>query len=176
MIGDSLVLGYWSLVLSQRSPLCPLASRVILSGRFWKGGESLRSASAGRGGKSELQRARCRVTQHRPQGRSADDTRGRSRISGIDGQCHREYTAVGLVPAVRVKRWSKSPPLEEQSTRHGKPHPEQGQIGDHGAARSSRSCASGIAGLGYWLLRQMILSLAQAGQTEFGLQPFQNLL
>ena len=29
-------------------------------------------------------------------------------------------------------------------------------------------------GLGYWLLRQMILSPEQSGQTEIGLQPFQD--
>src|SRR5206468_8897020 len=59
-----------------------------------------------------------------------------------------------------VKRWGKSPPLEEQSTRHGKPHREQGQIGDHGAARSSSR--SGGMGPGYWLLRQMILATTGA--------------
>ena len=33
--------------------------------------------------------------------------------------------------------------------------------------------ASGT-GSGYWLLRQMVLSVPQGMQTEFGLQPFQN--
>ena len=37
---------------------------------------------------------------------------------------------------VRVKRWGKSPPLQAQARRHGKPHRVQGQIGDRGAARS----------------------------------------
>jgi len=70
-----------------------------------------------------------------------------------------------------VKRWGKSPPLEEQSTRHGKPHREQGQIGDGEVARLWRKPRPG-----YWLLRQMILSPPPRGdgQTEFGLQPFQN--
>src|ERR1051325_5138847 len=77
-----------------------------------------------------------------------------------DGKCHREYTAdfeVSLrFQRVRVKRWSKSPPLQAQARRHGKPHRVQGQIGDHGAARSivpHRGTSPG-----YWLLRQMILS------------------
>jgi len=35
-----------------------------------------------------------------------------------------------------VKRWGKSPPLQAQARRHGKPHRVQGQIGDRGAARS----------------------------------------
>src|ERR1041384_8380438 len=35
---------------------------------------------------------------------------------------------------VRVKRWGKSPPLQAQARRHGKPHRVQGQIGDLGAA------------------------------------------
>ena len=71
---------------------------------------------------------------------------------------------------VRVKRWSKSPPLREKSRRHGKPYREQGQIGDHGTACSKAE----RPGLGYWLLRQMILSVSQETQTKFGLQPFQN--
>src|SRR5262245_51551827 len=37
----------------------------------------------------------------------------------------------------RVKRRGKGPPLDEQSARHGKPHREQGQIGNPGAARST---------------------------------------
>jgi len=71
-----------------------------------------------------------------------------------------------------VKRWGKSPPLQAQARRHGKPHRVQGQIGDCGAARSTFR-ASGT-GSGYWLLRQMVLSVPQGMQTEFGLQPFQN--
>jgi len=59
-----------------------------------------------------------------------------------------------------VKRWGKSPPLQAQARRHGKPHRVQGQIGDHGAARSSFR-ESGM-GPGYWLLRQMILSSEHA--------------
>ena len=35
-----------------------------------------------------------------------------------------------------MKRWGKSPPLQAQARRHGKPHRVQGQIGDRGAARS----------------------------------------
>src|SRR5262245_56234693 len=71
-----------------------------------------------------------------------------------------------------VKRCGKSAPREAQATRHGKPHRVQGQIGNRGAARSApRESATGF---GYWLLRQMILSVSQEAQTKFGLQPFQN--
>jgi len=76
---------------------------------------------------------------------------------------------------VRVKRRGKSPPLQARARRHGKPHRVQGQIGDGGAARSNPALFGG-ASPGYRLLRQMILSpaLPRAGQTELGLQPFQN--
>ena len=83
----------------------------------------------------------------------------------------RQSMTAGAV-RVRVKRWGKSPPLQAQARRHGKPHRVQGQIGDRGAARSTFR-ASGT-GSGYWLLRQMVLSVPQGMQTEFGLQPFQN--
>jgi hypothetical protein len=74
--------------------------------------------------------------------------------------------------AVKVKRCGKSAPREAQATRHGKPHRVQGQIGNPGAARSEfREIETGS---GYWLLRQMILSVSQEAQTKFGLQPFQN--
>jgi len=111
-----------------------------------------------------------------------------------------------------VKRWGKSPPLQAQAWRHGKPHRVQGQIGDLGAARStarvghaSRVFAARLcrgaeraadkratpgwdarltvltaardgaakasqagrlsyfgSGSGYWLLRQMILSIRKS--------------
>ena len=82
-----------------------------------------------------------------------------------------------------MKRWGKSPPLQAQARRHGKPHRVQGQIGDPGAARSIAPHSG--TGSGYWLLRQMILSAAlserdrlrsfpeRAAKTKFGLQPFQ---
>ena len=74
-----------------------------------------------------------------------------------DGKCHRKQTAsASQEPRVRVKRWGKSPPLQAQARRHGKPHRVQGQIGDRGAARSS--VPLGGTGSGYRLLRQMILS------------------
>ena len=71
-----------------------------------------------------------------------------------------------------MKRWGKSPPPEAQVTGHGKPYRVQGQIGDLGAARSSARKSG--PGPGYRPLRQMILSAAQAAQTEFGLQPFRS--
>ncbi len=39
--------------------------------------------------------------------------------------------------AVRVKRCGKSAPRPEQSGRQGKPHVEQGQIGEDGVVRSA---------------------------------------
>src|SRR5439155_23364033 len=36
------------------------------------------------------------------------------------------------------------------------------------------ACPTLRSGPGYWLLRQMVLSVPQGTQTEFGLQPFQN--
>ena len=41
-----------------------------------------------------------------------------------------------LSAGVTVKRWGKSPPRDWQQDRHGKPHPEQCQIG---ASRGGRS-------------------------------------
>src|SRR5205809_617891 len=67
---------------------------------------------------------------------------------------------------VRVKRRGKSPPLQAQARRHGKPHRVQGQIGDRGVARSN--LAFGRGGPGYWLLRQMILS-ARKGEDKIRL-------
>jgi len=58
---------------------------------------------------------------------------------------------------VRVKWRGKSPPLQAQARRHGKPHRVQGQIGDpRSGPLQAPHCGPGP---GYWLLRQMILSL-----------------
>ncbi len=92
----------------------------------------------------------------------AGDTRGRPRREA----CRRIVPQKINRPAracthwVRVKRWGKSPPLQAQARRHGKPHRVQGQIGDPGAARSI--FRFGGMGPGYWLLRQMILSRHRA--------------
>src|SRR5204862_862611 len=86
------------------------------------------------GGKSEHHRARCRVTSVLPKIYSGGHAARRA-----DGKCHRENTALYSSKErrrVRVKRWGKSPPLQAQARRHGKPHRVQGQIGDRGAARS----------------------------------------
>ena len=67
-----------------------------------------RSRGFGRGGgKSEHQRARCRVTPVRPEIHAGGDAERRP-----DGKCHRKQTAPRLFAgaAVRVKRWGKSPP------------------------------------------------------------------
>ena len=75
---------------------------------------------------------------------------------------------------VRVKRWGKSPPLQAQARRHGKPHRVQGQIGDPGAARSVlRLVRSGSRVLAAKTNDSLLR--VTSGQTEFGLQPFQNL-
>ena len=71
-----------------------------------------------------------------------------------------------------VRRRRRDDKLQAGAIWHGKPHRVQGQRGNPGAARS-KSRASGT-GFGYWLLRQMILSPVQTGQTKFGVQPFQN--
>lgn len=43
---------------------------------------------------------------------------------------------------VMVKRWGKSPPRDWQQDRHGKPHPEQCQIGaSRGAGRATDTAA-----------------------------------
>ena len=75
-----------------------------------------------------------------------------------DGKCHRksDRLAHACMRQARVKRWGKSPPLQAQARRHGKPHRVQGQIGDPGVARSNP--AFGQEGPGYWLPRQMVLS------------------
>ncbi len=105
------------------------------------------------GGKSEHQRARCRVTRACRAGIHAGGDAARR----PDGQCHRKQTArISQERRVRVKRCGKSAPLEAQATRHGKPHRVQGQIGDLGAARSRFRASE--TGPGYWLHRQMILS------------------
>src|SRR5665811_1164785 len=58
-----------------------------------------------RGGKSELRRARCRVTWRAA--RSHRDTRGRDAARRTDGQCHRKQTAMAHAVSawivVRVK-------------------------------------------------------------------------
>jgi hypothetical protein len=127
---------------------------VILEGRRIASVPQMRDG----GGKSEHHRARCRVTPI-----SSEIHAGGYAARRADGKCHREHTAdfefqiIFEIRRVRVKRWSKSPPLQAQARRHGKPHRVQGQIGDHGAARSSFRQRG--MGPGYWLLRQMILSL-----------------
>ena len=69
--------------------------------------------------------------------RRAEDTRGRKVERLFDGKCHRNLNRRRFRPPARVKRRGKSPPLQEQSRRHGKPHRVQGQIGNRGAARSA---------------------------------------
>lgn len=70
---------------------------------------------------------------------------GNARRGQPQGKRHREETAplfekVRLrLGGVMVKRWGKSPPRTWRQGRHGKPHPEQCQIG---ASRGGRSGAS----------------------------------
>jgi hypothetical protein len=86
-------------------------------------------ASSDEGGKSELQRAVCRITS------------GKSASRPIDGKCHRKHTAFAGPNAgagVRVKRCGKSAPRVRQRNRHGKPHREQDRIGTASAGRSRK--------------------------------------
>ena len=97
------------------------------------------------GGKSEHQRARCRVTGSFGFGIHAGSVAERR----ADGQCHRKQTARSCLHGrVRVKRRGKSPPLGAQAHRHGKPHRVQGQIGDPGVARSMFRSAKRVPGTG----------------------------
>ena len=118
---------------------------------FWKGGESL-PARVGRG-KSEHQRARCRVTRARSARIHAG---GMSQGVSTESATENQTARASQEARVRVKRCGKSAPREAQATRHGKPHRVQGQIGNPGAARS-RFRESGTDS-GYRLPRQMILS------------------
>jgi hypothetical protein len=63
--------------------------------------------------------------------------------------CRLSLAAAGFRKGwVRVKWRGKSPPLQAQARRQGKPHQVQGQIGDLGAARSSFRTAEGVPGTG----------------------------
>ena len=125
---------------------------------FWKGGESL-PARAG-GGKSELHRARCCVTQACSAGIHAG-----GKFQGFPTESATENRQpAGASRRVMVKRCGKSAPREAQATRHGKPHRVQGQIGNRGAARSA--FRESETGFGYRSLRQMILSAARRRQNS----------
>jgi len=145
--------------------LSPVTCHFILN-RFWKGGESLLARA--RRGKSEHQRARCRVTRAclagihaggRSKDFSTDSATENQTAEIVAALCERRKKCDGYRPPLqlaRVKRCGKSAPLEAQATRHGKPHRVQGQIGNPGAARS-RFRESGTDS-GYRLHRQMVLS------------------
>ena len=142
---------------------CHRQERGVCCARFWKGGESPPVQTGG--GKSELRRARCRVTRWLPakaESASGYTREERSKELPTESATENKPPLRTLFSTVRVKRRGKSPPLREQSRRHGKPHREQGQIGDHDAARVC--FRFGGMGPGYWLLRQMILSLAGFGR------------
>ena len=110
---------------------------------FWKGGESLRAQV--RGGKSELHRARCCVTQVRLIEIHAG---GQLEDWPTESATENQTAKPDASPAVRVKRWCKRPPREAQATRHGKPRREQGQIGNRGAARSAFRASEQVSGIG----------------------------
>ena len=101
-----------------------------------------------------------------PQGRMP----GNARAPRGDGKCSREQTAdgPGNGAQARVKGCGKSAPGAWQQASHGKPHPEQGQIGDCGAA-----CPASVPGRPLEARsdpgpRQMIPS-ADGRSTELGL-------
>src|SRR5215203_5423699 len=63
-----------------------------------------------------------------PQGR----TLAQCQAAKADGKWNRKQTAAGLspeTPAVRVKRWGKSPPATAATRRLAKPRPVQGEQG-----------------------------------------------
>jgi len=105
---------------------------------FWQFGEGL-------GGKSEHQRARCRVTQVCWIEIYAG---GKPRDFPTDSATENRQPHSALRDAVMVKRCGKSAPREAQVTRHGKPHRVQGQIGNPGAARSGSANAERVPGIG----------------------------
>jgi len=141
--------------LPDHSPACHPGKSRLKYHWFWKGGELL-PARAGRG-KSEHQRARCRVTVAAVHDRRYGYTRADPDVlPGFDGQCHRKLNRRRRKLAARVKRCGKSAPREAQATRHGKPHRVQGQIGNPGAARSR--FRESETDSGYRLHRQMVLS------------------
>src|SRR5882762_5336883 len=108
----------------------PKSGKVLV--QFWKGGESLRARA----------RATC---SHR--GNEVDHgIRAGGKFQSLLTESATENKPPPRFGAeARVKRWSKSPPLRGKSRRHGKPHREQGQIGDDGIACSTteRSKVSG---------------------------------
>ena len=72
---------------------------------------------------------------------------GNARRGQPQGKRHREETATTREvrlrqSVVKVKRWGKSPPRTWQQGRHGKPHPEQRQIG--ASRQSGPGSRSGI--------------------------------
>ena len=94
------------------------------------------------GGKSELRRARCRVTWLRQR---RWDTRGRQRREPLRRTVPQKIRPpLRATGRVRVKRWCKRPPPQAQARGHGKPHRVQGQIGDPGAARSTAKAGSRV--------------------------------
>jgi len=101
---------------------------------------------------------------------------GNAHRAKAQGKCHREQTADGSAtsgPQARVKRCGKSAPLAWRHAGHGKPHREQGQIGDDGVARAEKS-----PGLAARVARQRATSdkwPRPFGVTGFGLRPARRL-
>jgi len=132
---------------------CGDSQSAVLFPWFWKGGESLFRRKPG-GRKVRTPPGAM------PRNRSTPTQEGAGRIHAggevvrpPHGKCHREHTAkpgrrLLEVPAVRVKRWGKSPPLQAQARRQGKPRRVQGQIGNPGAARSMFRTAERVPGTG----------------------------
>jgi len=127
---------------------------------FGRAENRFRPALRDGGGKSEHQRARCRVTP-----KAFGDICGRiPALVGVRRTVPQKTDSLNCsdghrppLQSVMVKRCGKSAPREAQATRHGKPHRVQGQIGNPGAARSR--FRESETDSGYRLLRQMILSI-----------------
>ena len=78
-------------------------------------------------GKSELQRTRCRVTKVWPWIHTGGLIQVKSTESATEKVPPWKWVSTFTV---RVKRWGKGSPPEEQSKGQGKPHREQDQIGN----------------------------------------------
>ena len=76
--------------------------------------------------------SRRRIAREESPG-SAEQDAGEIPASVNSGKVPQKYTARTL--RVRVKRWGKSPPADRVTFGPGKPHPEQGRIGEDEAAR-----------------------------------------
>src|SRR5215212_2375644 len=85
---------HFTLGRSHSTSACFFTAIPYSFSRFWKGGESLFPEQSGGGGKSELHRARCRVTCSRRRKKADSGIHaGGDAEKRSDGKCHRDDTA-----------------------------------------------------------------------------------